>query len=141
MAVKFGLSPWERSRGLWCSRIVLRKVFEVKINKINGEWRKLHNAELHALYCSLKIIMNLNLRWLRWAGHVAYLEESRNVYRVLVRTRVIQKCKQNFCGKIWGKERMSRRCEDNIKMDFREMVVILETGRILLKKVLNGELM
>ena len=31
---------------------VLRKIFRVKKDGITGEWRKLHNAELHALYSS-----------------------------------------------------------------------------------------
>ena len=29
---------------------VLRKIFGAKRDEITGEWRKLHNAELHALY-------------------------------------------------------------------------------------------
>ena len=41
---------------------VLKKIFGAKKDKITGEWRKLHNAELHAL-CSLPdIIRNLKLR-------------------------------------------------------------------------------
>ena len=35
---------------------VLRKVFGAKRDEITGEWRKLHNAELHALYASPNII-------------------------------------------------------------------------------------
>ena len=31
---------------------VLRKIFGAKKNEITGEWRKLCNAELHALYSS-----------------------------------------------------------------------------------------
>ena len=38
---------------------VLRKIFVVKRNEITGEWRKLHNAELHALYSSPNIITKL----------------------------------------------------------------------------------
>ncbi|KAJ4433350.1 hypothetical protein ANN_15609 [Periplaneta americana] len=49
-----------------------------------GEWRKLHNTELHALYSSPDIIRNIKSRRLRWAGHVARMDESRNAYRVLV---------------------------------------------------------
>ena len=41
---------------------VLRKIFGAKRNKITGEWRKLHNAELRALYSSPNIIRNLKLR-------------------------------------------------------------------------------
>ena len=31
---------------------VLRKIFGANRDKIIGEWRKFHNAELHALYSS-----------------------------------------------------------------------------------------
>ena len=63
---------------------VIRKIFEVKRDDITGEWRKLHNAERYVLYSSLKTIRNLIWRRLRWAGHVARMEQSRNVHRVLV---------------------------------------------------------
>ena len=62
---------------------VLRKTFGDKKDYITGEWRKLHNAELDALYSSPNIIRSLKSRRLRWAGHVARMEQSRNVYRVL----------------------------------------------------------
>ena len=64
---------------------VLRKIFGAKKTEITGEWRKLHNAALHALYSSPNIIRSLKSRRLRWAGHVAHMEQSRNAYRVLVR--------------------------------------------------------
>ena len=32
---------------------VLRKIFGAKRDEITGEWRKLHNVELHALYLRL----------------------------------------------------------------------------------------
>ena len=53
---------------------VLRKIFVAKRDEITGEWRKLHNAELHALYSLPNIIRNLKSRRLRWAGHVAHME-------------------------------------------------------------------
>ena len=71
----------------------------------------MHNAELHALYSSHNIIRDLKSRRLRWAGHVARIEQSRNAYRVLM-------------GKPEGKRplwRTRRGWEDNIKMDLREM--------------------
>ena len=80
--------------------------------------RKLHNAELHALYSSPNIIRSLQFRRMRWAGHVARMEQSRYAYRVLV-------------GKPERKRplgRPRRRWEDNIKMDLREVGVILENG-------------
>ena len=38
---------------------VLRKIFGAKRDEITREWRKLHNAELHALYSWPNIIRNL----------------------------------------------------------------------------------
>ncbi|KAJ4447002.1 hypothetical protein ANN_08990 [Periplaneta americana] len=90
---------------------VLRKIFGAKRDKVTGEWRKLHNTELHALYSSPDIIRNIKSRRLRWAGHVARMGESRNAYRVLV-------------GRPEGKRplgRPRRRLEDNIKVDLREV--------------------
>ena len=60
---------------------VLSKIFGAKKDVITGVWRKLHNAELHALYSSPNIIRSLNSRRLRWAGHLARMEQSRNAYR------------------------------------------------------------
>ncbi|KAJ4450873.1 hypothetical protein ANN_02305 [Periplaneta americana] len=57
---------------------VLRKIFGAKRDEVTGEWRKLHNAELHALYSLPDIIRNIKSRRLRWAGHVARMGESRN---------------------------------------------------------------
>ena len=58
---------------------VLEKIFVVKRDEVTGKWRKLHNAKLHALYSSPNIIRNLKSRQLRRAGHVARMEQSRNV--------------------------------------------------------------
>ncbi|KAJ4450684.1 hypothetical protein ANN_02113 [Periplaneta americana] len=63
---------------------VLRKIFGAKRDEATGEWRQLHNTELHALYSSPNIIRNLKSRRLIWAGHVARMGESRNAYRVYV---------------------------------------------------------
>jgi hypothetical protein len=35
---------------------VLRRIFGPKTGKVTGEWRKLHNGELHTLYSSPDII-------------------------------------------------------------------------------------
>ncbi|KAJ4428564.1 hypothetical protein ANN_24608 [Periplaneta americana] len=59
---------------------VLRKIFDAKRDEVTGEWRKLHNTELHALYSSPVIIRNIKSRRLRWAGHVARMGESKNAY-------------------------------------------------------------
>jgi hypothetical protein len=41
-----------------------------------GEQRKLHNEELHNLYSSLNIIINIKSRRIRWAGHVACVAQK-----------------------------------------------------------------
>jgi hypothetical protein len=52
------------------------------MDEVTGEWRKLHNKELHILYSSPNIIRHIKSRRMRWAGHVARMREERNVYRV-----------------------------------------------------------
>jgi hypothetical protein len=63
---------------------VLRGMFGPKRDEVTGEWRKLHNGELHNLYSSPDIIRQIKSRRMRWAGHVARMGEGRNVYSVLV---------------------------------------------------------
>ena len=41
----------------------------------NGEWRRLHNEELHSLFRSPNIVRVLKSRRLTWEGHVARMEE------------------------------------------------------------------
>ncbi|KAJ4435334.1 hypothetical protein ANN_17945 [Periplaneta americana] len=114
--VLYGCETWtltlrEEQRLRVFENKVLRKIFGAKRDEVTGEWRKLHNAELQALYTSPDIIRNIKSRRLRWAGHVARMGESRNAYRVLV-------------GRPEGKRplgRPRRRWEDNIKMDLREV--------------------
>jgi hypothetical protein len=90
---------------------VLRRIFGCKRDEVTGEWRKLHNEELHDLYSSPNIGRVMKSRIIKWAGHVARIEDERSVYRVLV-------------GKPEGKRPLWRsRCrrEDNIKMDLQEV--------------------
>jgi hypothetical protein len=90
---------------------VLRRIFGHKRNEVTGEWRKLHNEELHNLYSSPDIIRRVKSRRMRWAGHVARMGEERKVYKVLV-------------GNPEGKRplgRPRRRWEDGITMDLREI--------------------
>jgi hypothetical protein len=86
---------------------VLRRIFGLKKDEVTGEWRKLHNEELRDLYSSPSIIRIIRSRRMRWAGHVARMEEKGSVYRLLV-------------GRPEGKRplgRPRRRWVDNIRMD------------------------
>jgi hypothetical protein len=60
----------------------VRRIFGPKREE-DGSWRKLHNDELHSLYYSPNV-RAIKSRRMRWAGHVARMEEGRGVYRVLV---------------------------------------------------------
>ena len=64
---------------------VLRRIFGPRRVRVTGEWRKLHNEELNDLYSSPNIVWVIKSRRMRWAGHVAHMEEGRGVYKVLVR--------------------------------------------------------
>jgi hypothetical protein len=77
---------------------------------MTGDWRKVHNEELHNLYSSPDINRMIKSRRVRWAGHVARIGE-KNAYRILV-------------GKPEGKRplgRPRRRWVDNIKIYLREI--------------------
>jgi hypothetical protein len=50
---------------------VLRRIFGPKRDEVKGGWRKLHNEELHNLYCSPSVIRMIKSRRMRWTGHVA----------------------------------------------------------------------
>ena len=87
-----------------------RRVFGSNRDEVTGEWRKLHE-ELSDLYSLPNIVRVVKSRRMRWAGHVARMEEGRGVHRVLV-------------GKPEGKRplgRPRRRWEDNIKMALQEV--------------------
>ena len=85
--------------------------FGPKRDEVTGEWRKLHNEELHDLYSSPNIVRVIKSRRMRWAEQVALMGNRRGVYRVLV---------GNPEGnRLLGRPR--RRWEDNIKMDLQEV--------------------
>jgi hypothetical protein len=87
------------------------KIFGPKRDEVIGDWRKLHNEELHNLYCSPSIIRIIKLRRVQWAGHVARMGKKRHAYRILV-------------GEPEGKRLLGRPrhgWEDNNKMDLREI--------------------
>jgi hypothetical protein len=87
----------------------LRGIFRPKRDEVTGEWRKLHNEELHN-FSHPQISLGRSRR-MRWVGHVACMGEERNLYEVLV-------------GKPEGKRPLRRArhmWEDGIRMDLREI--------------------
>jgi transcription termination factor 2 len=72
-----------------------------------GDWRKLHNEELHNMYTLPSVTSMIKSRRMRWAGHVARMGEMRHAYRILVGKRPLG----------------SPRCRwvDNIKMGLRKI--------------------
>ena len=49
----------------------------------NGEWRRIHNEELHSLFYSRNILRVIKSRGLRWAGHVAKLKKGVSASKTL----------------------------------------------------------
>jgi hypothetical protein len=86
---------------------VLRRIFGPKRDDVIGEWRKLHNEELHDLYSSLPLIRMIKSRRMRWAGHVERMGEKRNAYKLVEGKKPL------------GRPR--RRWVNNIRMDLLEL--------------------
>jgi hypothetical protein len=90
---------------------VLRRIFGPKRDEVTRKWRRLYNEELNYLYSSPNIIRVIKSRRMRWAGHVARMDEGRGAYRILM-------------GRPEGRRslgRPRRRWENNIKMDLQEV--------------------
>jgi hypothetical protein len=47
---------------------VLRRIFGPKRDEVTGEWRKLHNEELHDFYSSHIIVRAMKEGRMRWRG-------------------------------------------------------------------------
>jgi hypothetical protein len=94
---------------------MLSKKIGPKWDEVTGEWRRLHNEELYALYFSTNIIKEIKSKRMTWAKHVARIENRRGAHRVLL-------------GKSEGKrplERYRRRWKDNTNGSSR-----IGTGRL-----------
>ena len=86
---------------------ILRRIFGSR-RYVNGEWRRLHNEEIHSSLNIIRVIKSIRLRW---TGHVARMKESRSAFKILT-------------GKPRGKRPLGRPSyswEDNIKMDLKKI--------------------
>jgi hypothetical protein len=115
--VLYGFETWsltlrEEHRLRMFENRVLRRIFGPKREEVTGGWRKLHDEELHGLYSSPSIIRAIKARRMRWAEHVARMEDVRGAHNILV-------------GRSEGRRplgRPRRRWKENIKIDLGEIV-------------------
>jgi hypothetical protein len=116
LVVLYGCETWSLTLREECrlrvfENRVLRRIFGPKRDEVTGEWRKLHNKELYALYSSPSITWVIKSTRIRRTQHEASIRARRRAYRALVE-------------KPEGRrplERPRRRWEDNIKMDLKEV--------------------
>jgi hypothetical protein len=109
--VTLGLILREKHRLRVFENRVLRRTFGPKRDKVMGEWRKLHNGQLHNLYSSPDIIRQIKSRRVRWVRHEACMVEKRKMYKVLV-------------GRPYGNRplgRLRHRRKDGTRMDLGEI--------------------
>jgi hypothetical protein len=97
--VLYGCETWsltleEKHRLRVSENRVLRRIFGPKREE-DGSWRKLHNDEHHNLFSLPNIVRVIKSKRVRWAGHMARMEEERGVYGVLI-------------GKLEGKRPLGR---------------------------------
>ena len=114
--VFYGCETWsltlrEERKLMVYENMVLRRIFGRRRDEVTGEWRRLHNEELNGLYFSPNIVRLIKSRRMRWAGHVARLDDERGVYRVLLGNRR----ERDPLG------RPRHRWVDNIRMDLQEV--------------------
>jgi hypothetical protein len=63
---------------------VLRRMFRPKRDEATGGWRKLHNEDLHNMYCSPNIIKMIKPREMKLAVHVARIGRRGMRGRILL---------------------------------------------------------
>jgi hypothetical protein len=86
--VLYGCESWSLTLREQCrlrvfENMVFRRIFGHKRDDVRGEWRRLYNKEIYALYSSPNTIWVIKSKRLRWAGHVAcsckYVDEPIKV--------------------------------------------------------------
>jgi hypothetical protein len=114
---------------------VLSRIFGPKRDEVTEEWRKIHNEELHNLYSSPNTIRQFTSMRMRWAGHVARMEEERKMYKVLVGKRP-----PGRLGRIWEegiRKDLSERLAGELGVDWIRLPQDGIRWRAVLNAVLN----
>jgi len=102
----WSLALWKECRLKVFENRILRRIFGPKRDE-NGEWRRLNNEEFHSLYRSPNVVRVIKSRRLRWAGHIARMEDGSSSFKILT-------------GKPTGKRPLGRprsRWKHNIRLD------------------------
>jgi hypothetical protein len=68
MGAKLGLLTLREEHRLRVLENRVLRIFGPKKDEVTGDWRKLHNEELHKLYSSPNIIRMIKSRSMRWQG-------------------------------------------------------------------------
>ena len=85
----YGRETWSLTLREECRlRVFNNRIFGPKRDE-NGEWRRLHNEELHILHRSPNIVRVIKSRRLRWAGHVARIEEGGRAFKIVQETDLL----------------------------------------------------
>ena len=103
---------------------------------VTGVCRKLHNEKLNDLYCSPNIVRVIKSRRMRWAGHVARMEEGRGVHKVLVgkpeRKRPLGRPRHRWGDIRTDLEEVGRGCGD-----WNELAQYRDRWRVLVSTVMT----
>jgi hypothetical protein len=72
--ILYGCETWpptfkEEHRARVFENRMLRRIFCPKRDEVTGDWRKLHDEELHNLHSSQNITRMIKSRRMRWAEH------------------------------------------------------------------------
>jgi hypothetical protein len=87
------------------------RIFGPKRKEVVGDWRRLHNEELHKLFTAPNIIRTIKSTRMRWVGHVARMVRMRIAYNILVEKLEMKRP--------LGRSRP--RWEDNIRIYLKEI--------------------
>jgi hypothetical protein len=108
----------------------LRRIVGSEGVGVTGEWRKLHNEEVHNLYSSPYIIRETKSRGAKWTGHVARMGDERICWDSL--TEKDQSKDQGVDGRMgseWILGRLARGCGlDSVGSGYGSVAGCFECG-------------